>query len=421
VSGLPGGRVALATACNGGCTDIRLLAVDLKSGTARSLGDDIVHGWAVAGGRVVTARRDGGVFVAPFDPGALRFSSPPVPVLNGVRTRATYADMVVSFDGTLLFVPGDAQAAGISLEVVRVARDGRAAPVDSGWTFARTANGGIALSPDGRRLAVAISASGASDIWIKELDHGAFTRLTFLGTNARPEWSADGRYVMYSSGDSGRGVVRRRRADGTGGPETLVHVGRSIYEIRRTRDTMELLVRPTGPPSRDIFLYDRRDSARGDSAMTPLMAHPAHQENAVALSPDGRWLAYASNESGRFEVYVRPFPDVNSGRWQISRDGGNEPLWAHSGRELFFVDGSGHLVAVRVQAGTAFTPGQQDVLFDASQFLADVAHTPYDIAPDDRHFYFVRTGGQTATGPQVTTAVLVQHWLTGLGQRPAGQ
>ena len=111
----------------------------------------------------------------------------------------------------------------------------------------------------------------------------------------------------------------------------MLVIPRAVFEVVRTRDTTRLLVRLGVPPTRDIALF-----VRGDSTTTPLVAAGGFEEVAPALSPDGRWLAYASNESGRYEVYVRPFPDANAGRWQVSRNGGNEPVWAHNGRELFY-------------------------------------------------------------------------------------
>ncbi|MEN8377042.1 MAG: hypothetical protein ABFS34_16580, partial [Gemmatimonadota bacterium] len=166
-------------------------------------------------------------------------------------------------------------------------------------------------------------------------------------------------------------------------------------------------------PGRDAYLLER-GGATGDSAVSPLLASPAYEEVAIALSPDGRWLAYSSNESGRYEVYVRPFPEVDSGRWQVSRDGGNEPLWAHSGQELFYRSANGDLMAVSVQPGTGFRAGEQRVLFSASGYLSSASNTEYDITPDDRRFIFKRQVGAEETGPQTLTAVLVQNWLSEL-------
>ena len=161
------------------------------------------------------------------------------------------------------------------------------------------------------------------------------------------------------------------------------------------------------PPSRDVYLLDRT-KGEGDSAISPLVADDRYEETAIGLSPDGRWLAYTSNESGRQEVYVRPFPDVNAGRWQISGDGGTEPRWAHSGRELFYRRADRMLMSVAVTLTPTFEPGAERPLFSASNFLGNFAYPNYDVTRDDRQFMFIRpvaTPGDE--GP--TTAILVQQ------------
>jgi serine/threonine-protein kinase len=414
VTGLPDGRGALVVVCAFGCPSSALMVVDLETDVWHQLSEDVLKAWYVSDGRVVFGRPDGGVFAAPFDLGSLEFASAPVPVLDGVRATVTAVDMALAANGTLMFVPGEALGGGAPVEAVWVTRDGLATPVDSGWAFVPAGNGGIALSPDGRRLALAIQASGSADIWIKELDHGPFTRLTFEGTNIRPVWSADGDFVLYLSSPEGGNVdLRRRRADGTSTAETLLDATRAVWQVRPVPDTSLHIVRLGVPPTRDVYLFERGVTP-ADSAITPLVANPGYEEASIALSSDGRWLAYASNESGRYEVYVRPFPEVDGGRWQVSRDGGNGPLWAHSGQELFYLSANGDLMAVTVQPGTGFRAGEQRVLFSASGYLSSASNTEYDITPDDRRFVFKRQVGIEETGPQTLTAVLVQNWLSEL-------
>ena len=415
-SPLPHGRGVLFAACTFGCPEMDLRVLDLRSGAIRVLVDDVFKAWYTPGGQVVFVRRDGGVFAVPFDLDKLAFRTAPVPVMDGVRTSSVRADMQLGPGGTLVYASGAAQAAGAPAEAVWVDRHGEAAPIERGWAFVPTGNGGVALSPDGRRLALSTQASAASaDIWIKELDRGPFTRLTFEGRNSRPEWTADGRTVMYVSTRPGvPSGVYARRADGTGGETNLIHASRAIFGVLRTPDTTRLVIRFGSPPSRDIVLT--RPGA--DSAVTPLVAAAGHEEVAPALSPDGRWLAYSSNESGRYEVYVRPYPNADGGRWQVSRNGGGEPLWSHTGRELFYRDGGGGLVSAIVNPGPSFALGDQRVLFPASAFLSDNTHRQYDVTPDDRRFVFARfVGGQPAPG--VAKLIMVENWLAEL--RAAGR
>jgi serine/threonine-protein kinase len=417
VAGLPDGRSALVVTCTFGCPSSALLALDLETGAWHQLSEDVVKDWYVSDGRVVFGRSDGGIFAVPFDLGKLEFESAPVPVLDGVRSSVGAVDMELSAEGTLLFVPGEALGGGAPVEVVWVTRDGQATPVDPDWTFLPAGNGGIALSPDGRRLALGIQASGGEDIWIKELDRGPLTRLTFEGINIRPVWSADANFVLYlSQPEGGSHNLRRRRADGTSTAETLLDATRAVWQVRLTPDTSHMVVRLGVPPTRDIYLLER-GVTQGDSAITPLVANSGYEETSIALSPDGRWLAYASNESGRYEVYVRPFPEVDAGRWQVSRDGGNEPLWAHSGDELFYRSGNGDLMAVAVQPGSGFRAGEPRALFPAGGYMSSASNTEYDITSDDRRFVFKRLVGAGDGGPQTLTAVLVQNWLSELSAR----
>jgi serine/threonine-protein kinase len=306
-------------------------------------------------------------------------------------------------------VAGSAQFTGTApTEAVWVSREGVATRVDSGWGFVPARNGGLALSPDGRRLALALRSSGSEDIRIKELDRGPLTRLTLEGSGDRPEWTADGRSVMYiSTKASGNADVRIRRADGTGSEATLLDATRAVLEVVRTPDTARFIVRLGQSPTRDIMLM-----VRGDSTTTPLVVSGGFEEVAPALSPSGRWLAYASNESGRYEVYVRPYPDVNAGHWQVSRNGGNEPGWAHSGRELFYRDSSGAMVAALVTPGAAFVLGEQRTLFPATDMLRSSSHRTWDVSPDDRRFVFTRLIGTQGAPSAVPVAVIqVDDWL----------
>jgi Tol biopolymer transport system component len=404
ITALPGGRAALIGTCTSGCTQQDIRSVDLATGRMQVLVEDAIKGWHTRDGHVVFIRQDGGVFRAPFDLGTLTFRHAPSPVMQGVRTIPGVADMVLGADGTALYSEGSSTVAGTPVEAVWVTRDGVATPVQSGWSFIPSSNPGMALSPDGRRLALSVRASGAEDIWIKELGGGPMTRLTFAGSNIRPEWTADGRSVMYISRQaSGNEDLRIRAADGTGGERTLLDHARTVFEVVRTRDTSRLIVRLGVPPSRDIYLLQQ-----GDSVLRPLLAE-AHEEVTPALSADGRWLAYASNESGRYEVYVRPFPAVEGGRWQVSRDGGTEPRWSRSGRELFFRAG-GTLMSAGVTPGASFVTGEVRTLFPVAPFLSGTNRQYYEVATDDRRFLFVRSlGGQQAVGPAYVT--MVDNWL----------
>jgi serine/threonine-protein kinase len=428
LDGLPGGRGALASVCTAaGCAESRLVALDMRSGAVHEVMGDVLSAWSVSEDRVVFVRPDGGVFIGAFDAGSFRFRAPPVPVLEGVRVGGSTPDFVVAPAGTALYVTGDASVGGIPVQAVWVTREGVSSPVDTSWSWRQLpGSNGLALSPDGRRLAVGLNEASGQDIWVKQLDAGPLTRLTFEKRTIRPVWSADGRYLWYGSNDSTGIRLLQRRADGTSSPEAILDPSGDVEEVVETRDTAVMIVRLTVPGGgRQIFLF-RRAAGTGDSALAPLLAAPGYDQKSPALSPDNRWLAYTSNESGRNEVYVRPYPDVDAGRWQVSRNGGIEPMWSHNGRELFFRSQSPRAfvaVPILTKAGTGFQMGEQQVLFDDTYFR-DQYHAQYAVSPDDRRFVFKRLVGD-GDGPGSSApaiAILVQHWLAELDlSRPGGR
>jgi serine/threonine-protein kinase len=247
-------------------------------------------------------------------------------------------DLAVSATGTLFYTTGSVGGGLAGLEWVT--RDGTAEEIDPGWTGDFDSP---KLSPDGKQLAVSITANNEIQIWIKQLDRGPLPKLTFAGTlNQRPAWTPDGRSVAFSSDRGDNSDVYVRRVDGGGPAELLRDEERDIWEVTYSPDG-EWLVYRVGGEDGDRDLYARR---MGVDSAVPLVA-TGYDETSPAVSPDGRWLAYTSDESGRPEVYVRPFPNTNDGRWLVSAGGGQEPVWAHSGRELFY-RGSGDLMVVEV-------------------------------------------------------------------------
>jgi eukaryotic-like serine/threonine-protein kinase len=421
VSALPGGRSALFMMCEAGCNGSALLAVDLQTSKTTRLAEDALDAWWLPGGVVAYAARDGQVYAAPFDVKTLSFTRTPVAVLTGVRGTPGNADMVVSASGMALYVPGTGMLSGASDAIpVWVSRSGTATPLDTGWRVGTAFENGrtLALSPDGRQLAVMVLRSGvSSDIWVKQLDRAPFTntRVTFGGGNANPVWSPDGRSLLFTSGSSERrGFVFRKPADGTGVMDTVVRLARGLNEVVVTPDSTTFLVRLVAPGSRDIV-----QARRGRDTAVPLVASPTYQEIGPALSPDGKWLAYASNESGRYEVYVRPYPDVNAGRWQLSQAGGLTPVWSRNGRELFYLDGAGMLVSVAVLPDATFKLGTQTPLFNTSGYASNAVSLFYDVSPDGQRFLLLRPLVTAATGGKVEL-VQITNWAAEVRAKLAG-
>ena len=393
LASVPGAKAALVVACNAAnsCATPELRVLDLRSDQPKvTVLTTALNAWSLPGGIVAFVRKDGGVFAAPFDNKTLTFTQPPTPMMSGVRTSVNAADMAVSANGTALYVAGTSSSGSMMVEPVWVTRAGAVTPMDSAWTMniSQSLNGNaIALSPDGQRLAltVARTGSGQNDIWIKQLDRklGTLTKLTFEGNNINPVWTPNGQRVLYAGGTT---LLRSRRADGTGAVDTLSMSKRGFFAVALTPDSNTFLLRLSSPL--DIVL-----AHRGDTATVPVIASPVFAETSPALSPDGRWLAYSSDESGRIEVYVRPYPNVDAGRWQVSQAGGHSPRWSHTGRELFYENGAKALVAAAVVPGVTFTLGAQVTLFTTSVFAGAVGidnYLYYDVAPDDKRFVFFR-------------------------------
>ncbi len=418
---LPGSRGILSTLCSWQCDPIHdIWVLDLRSGEAHQLLAGVAMARFASSGHVVFVRPDGGVFAIPLDLGSLQTQGAAVPLLEGVKVDLGRApDFTLSPDGTVLMLVGPSAEPGPpQLEAVWVSREGLVTPIDPDWRFSNARNSGWALSPDGTRLAIGLNTEAGDDIWIKELDDGPLARLTFHpDEDARPRWTPDGRSVMFLTrrAEGRRSDLYVRRADGTGQAELLLSAANSTWEATGTRDGAWIVARTGGTSGqegeRDVVGY----RPGMDSAAVPLLTSE-FDETAMAVSPDGRWLAYASNESGRQEVYVRPFPDLESGRWLVSTDGGSSPRWAHSGRELFYLTPANEMMSAVVLTRPTFTVAERRVLFQfGADFVMTRVYTSYDITPDDQRFVIVRN--VSAQREERMQLILIENWLEELHEK----
>jgi dipeptidyl aminopeptidase/acylaminoacyl peptidase len=332
-----------------------------------------------------------------------------VPVLEGVFVTTGTAQLAWSPAGALVYLGGTGTAA--EREFVRVGRDGAPVPIDTAWHGAYNS---FALAADGRRLAVGTGlTSGALGIWVKQLDRGPFTRLTFGGQDRRPAWSPDGRIVAFVRDSGNHSAVFARPADGSGADRMLARLDRAIQEVTWSPDGRWVVVRTDTGGAGVGDLVGVRTS--GDTTPVPLAASE-FTELHPAISPDGRWLAYTSNESGANEVYVRPFPATSGGRWQVSTVGGNQPQWSRDGRELFFASADGSLVAAQVRTAQAFEVTELRTLFATGGFTGDAFHQSFEVLPDGRGFVFLRErrSGQASSAPAI---VYAENWFADLRAR----
>ena len=411
LQGLPGGRGALVATCGPQiptCNDnLELYVVDLRDLSSELILEKVLRAWYAPTGHLVYVQDDGALFAAPFDLDALAITGGAIPLLDGVSTTPARAQMQLAANGTLLYVEG-ASSAG-DFELVWVNRSGAVEPVDPAWTESFNFP---ALSPEGTRLAVEIVGTEGRHIWVKQLDRGPNLKLTFEGTsNGRPTWTPDGGSVTFRSNRAGGFDLWTKRADGS---------AQAMLELDRERGLAQAL----WSPDREWLVYRTNNNEPGGSdilALRPgqdtvpvaLVVAPEFDEQNMGLSPDGRWLAYSSQETERWEIYVVPFPNAGDAKWAVSTSGGQEPVWSHSGRELFYRNGRGEMVAVQVETEPTFAPGQQEVLFPATQYRTGVNLPRYDVTPDDERFIMVRRAGVATLGE----LILVQNFFEELKAR----
>jgi len=384
---------------------------DLNTGEHRTILEDALGAQYVDPGYIVFARGDA-LWAATFDPGS-QVVGEPVVVQSGVHvdTSSDTAPFAVSGEGSLVFVPVETAQEPLRA-LVWVDHDGReetiAVPPGRYW-WPR-------VSPDGSRVAMSIQ-DGNEDIWIHQFARPqSMTRVTFdPGVDTTPLWSPDSRYLYFASLRTGSGDLFRRRADGTGTVETIWGGPQSEYPADITPDGRTLLFGvDAGGNNWNIMalsLSDRGGAPSPGREPRPLL-DSGFAEGGTKLSPDGRWLAYNTDETTPTQVFVRPFPDVASERWQVSTDGGINPTWSSNGKEIYYRHGN-KMMAVAVENQPTFRPGLPRELFEADYYYAPDLSVQYDLEyPDRRRFLMIRKLPDNRT----TKLVYVGNWAAELRQ-----
>jgi serine/threonine-protein kinase len=394
---LPGGQAVMFSLRVARADSDEIGAVRLADHSIVRLG---VHGGTaqfVEGGYLVFGRQDGTLAGMRFDLGKLRVVGPVVSVLEHVDIKGGGAgNFGIADNGTLVYVPG---RMGTEIDLVDRTGGRHVVRVDSAQYLREPR-----LSPDGKRIAFNIGGGGSSDIWILEKASGTLTRVTTDGRSSRPAWTPDGRRIAWRTTSSG-GVseIRWRPFDGSAPAEVLVTGGVSIA-FSRTRNIALVEVARGGRTS-DIEIVALDSSRR----RTPLIVGPANNID-PRISPDGRWVAYASDQSGRFEVYARPIDAPGAAR-QISSGGGDSPAWSTSGTEIFYRHGAS-LFAATIAPRPEFAVVKRDSLF--------VLPGDYSATTSSSYQYDVAPGGQIlvprATGTREAPVVIL-NWTDEMRQR----
>ena len=403
---LPGARSALLTLSSGDtqASVVEIAVLDLTTGEVRRVapGSQATY---VQPGYLVFRTAEGALAAARFDPGAGALDGPVVPLVAGV------SDFALSRTGTLVYdatPPPDH-------EFVWMERSGALSPAFPGWSVSGLAGRGFELSPDGTRLAFTLAgdAPGVQDVWVKEVPQGSAQRISSGDSQAwGPRWLPSGDRLTYSSGVTGGRATVARRATGAGPVDTLVGP---------VLDAPDAQLGPAGE-----WAILRAGSAAGlsryiaavrlgpEEEPPELILGEGYNAEQPDLSPDGRWLAYASDETGRDEIYLRPFPDVQSDRIGVSTDGGRQPHWSRDGSELFYISPDGHMIAARFQTGPDARITARERLFRLPAGILGVNSglaTNYDVAEDGRFLLAREVEDPEADGRGL---VLVQNWVTEL-------
>ena len=400
---LPGGRGVLftITSLTGGLDAAQVAVLDLQTGARRILVRGGSHAHYVSSGHLVYASA-GTLRAVPFDLARLETRGTPVTLVPDVVTTIKGGvNAVVAGDGTLAYVLGTVE--GTPRTLVWVDRQGLETPIPTPPRPYLLP----ALSPDGTRVAV-FANDQERDLWLWDLGRATLTRLTSApGVDVVQVWTPDSRRLIFTSERAGVRNLFWQAADGAGVVEQLTESPHTQYPTGVSPDRRRLIFTDDSPTTGNDVMAIELDATR---RVTPLVQSPFTERNGI-ISADGRWLAYEANDSGRFEIYVRPFPEVNSGRWQVSTTGGTRPIWARSGQELVYVSPTGALMSVGVARGPSWAATTPTLVVKEGYFTnLNWWGRSYDISPDGQRFLMIKEGGAEGTAAPASI-IVVQHWV----------
>ena len=390
------GKTVLFTLWTGAADQSQLAAASTDDGVVVPLGVTSMRALGVVGGQLIYLRADGVALAVPFDVRRRRTFGNPVPVLDSVRISADgtgAASIHVTRAGGLVLARG-----AENRRLVWVDRSGAARPaVDEPREF-----GYLRLSPDGRRAAVAVSSGPKRDIWILDVAARTVTPLTASGSVRAPNWSADGRRVGFISREDGRSALWWQPADASGAAVKANVPPHNPWWLDVAHDGRTATYNSLYSGTWNVVTL-ALDSTNAEHEFA---ASPTAREVTPRFAPDGRSIAYTSDESGRSEIYVRPFPEPGS-RVQISVGGGRRAIWSADGKQIFFWEGTRLLAATIVR-----DPGLRVVSRDP--LLEGRYELDYDVSRDGTRFLMVESA---SSGLRL---VVVPHWATELKQRTSG-
>jgi Tol biopolymer transport system component len=394
------GRLVFYSSTVASNADLTIAVVRTASGKPTVLqGLRGARAFGLVDGFLIYVRNDGALMAAPFDVGSLRAGAP-LQIADSVAVPSTAwtAPVALSANGSLLYQKG-----GIAGQIVSVDQHGATRVLlDTVQAYLHPR-----LSPNGRRLAVEVQGAAGADIWISDLSEHTTERLTREGYNNRPEWSPDGSRVLYTSSRAPGNALWWQPADGSGNATMIQQDSNPIREGVFTPDGHSIVYRLDSPDNnRDIYLVP----LTGQRTRVPILTN-INDDKQPRVSPDSKWLAYVSNESGREEVYVRALLGAG-GRVPVSVGGGGEPLWSRDGKRLFYRTGA-KLMAATIATTPTLTVTTRETLFEGP-FATDIYHPNYDVAPDGKSFVMIRPVEENRQ------LVMIVNWIQELRERTRG-
>ena len=401
---LPGGRAVLftITALTGGLDAAQVAVLDLQTGTRKILVRGGSHAHYVSEAAISSTRRPARCGRCRSTWRVWRRAGTPVPVVPDVVTTINGGvDAVVAGDGTLAYVSGSAAGDAAHARV-----GGPPGPRDADPGAAARVSPSRAVTRWHARRGVR-KRSGARPLALGSRPHDAHPPHIRPWCRRYPVWTPDSRRLIFSSERAGVRNLFWQAADGTGAVERLTESPNTQYPSAVSPDGRRLIFTEEAPRTGNDVMQIELDGTR---RVTPLVQSPFNERNGI-VSPDGRWLAYEANDSGRFEIYVRPFPDVNSGHWQVSTNGGTRPIWARSGQELVYVSPTGALMRVGVARGPSWAATTPTLLVKEGYFtIPNWWGRSYDISADGQRFLMIKEGGADGTAAPASI-IVVQHWV----------
>jgi serine/threonine-protein kinase len=391
---LPGSRALLFTLGRADILsydDAAIALFILETGETRVLLSGGTNPTYVPTGHIVFGRA-GKLYAVRFDSETYEVQGSPLPVLDGLITSEGYGAAHYAFarNGTLVYIPGGPDHYYSALTTIDL--DGKVERIN----IPPRLYGGAEVSPDGNRLLVSVLGANAS-IWLYEFQRGTMTRMTSEWDNYAIAWHPSGRSMAFTSNRGGNAGVWQMSADGAGQPERLANTSSDATVGSWSGDGKWLCYSPTSHETgADIWVI----SIEEDRVAKPLIATPFQEFN-PSFSPDGRWIAYVSDESGQPEIYVQPFPTTGQ-KWKLSENGGDTPEWSADSRTIYFLGGN-NIMSVSIEADPSFAPGRAKSLLKIEH--ADVQY--FDVYPDGKRFIVMGPNRDIdGSGPVITPGAL---------------